>query len=333
MFKKNAKLSHNIGLVLSTVNETSLSEIQAVAMVAEELGFKSIYVNEGKSDALACAQSIASVTTKIIIGTNIANIHYRQPYLTAATSKVIAEISRGRFVLGLGISHKGLLKTLGLDMGSGRVKLGEHAKSVQEILKGQIESGLMKPSPSKYEIPIYLAGNTIESARMAGTYGNGIMPYLTPRDHLPVLINAGKIAALDDKRDPTEFRCTLSIPTFLSADSDEARSAARYNLAFFSQLPNYRRQWRRAGFGTAMTQLKNMWHKGGTRHNAVKLIPDDLLDQVCLFGSVVNCSSQIETFLDKGADEVVLAISPVNQKRGAATIQTLRAFHNHLKDC
>jgi alkanesulfonate monooxygenase SsuD/methylene tetrahydromethanopterin reductase-like flavin-dependent oxidoreductase (luciferase family) len=333
MIKKTKERIHNLGLVLSTINDTSIAEIQETAIVAETLGFKSIYVNEGKSDALACVQSIASVTTRITVGTNIANIHYRRPYLTAASSKVIAEISKGRFVLGLGISHQGLLETIGLDVGSGRVKLGEHAKLVNEALNGEIGSGLTRPNPSEYTIPIYLAGNTIESARIAGTYGNGIMPYLTPRDHLPVLIDAGKMATIDAKKDPTAFRCTLSIPTFLSPDLDEARSAAKYNLAFFSQLPNYRRQWRRAGFGTAMNELKSMWHNGGNRHTALKLIPNDLLDQVCLFGSISDCSNQIEAFFEKGADEVVLAISPVNQKRGAATTQTLRAFHNYHKDC
>jgi alkanesulfonate monooxygenase SsuD/methylene tetrahydromethanopterin reductase-like flavin-dependent oxidoreductase (luciferase family) len=333
MFSALSKNECNIGLVLSTVTETSVAEMQAVGILAEDLGFKSIYVNEGKSDALACVQSIASATKKITVGTNIANIHYRQPYLTAATSKVVSEISQGRFVLGLGISHAGLLKTLGLSMGDGRIKLGAHAKLVADVLNGESINGLLKPKPSEYKIPIYLAGNTVESARLAGKHGDGIMPYLTPRDHLPVLLDAGKMAAIDERKNPEKFQCVLSIPTFLSTDDDEARSAAKYNLAFFSQLPNYRRQWRRAGFGTAMTQLKNLWHKRGTRHEAMKIVPDELLDQVCLVGSVSNCLKQIKAFIDKGAGEVVLAISPVNGKRDTATAQVLRAFHKYLKDC
>jgi alkanesulfonate monooxygenase SsuD/methylene tetrahydromethanopterin reductase-like flavin-dependent oxidoreductase (luciferase family) len=82
-----------------------------------------------------------------------------------------------------------------------------------------------------------------------------------------------------------------------------------------------------------MTQLKNLWHKRGTRHEAMKIVPDELLDQVCLVGSVSNCLKQIKAFIDKGAGEVVLAISPVNGKRDTATAQVLRAFHKYLKDC
>ena len=59
--------------------------------------------------------------------------------------------------------------------------------------------------------------------------------------------------------------CVLSIPTFLSDDVEAARSAARYNLAFFGQLPNYRRQWRRAGFRAEMDRLRAHWTSGGGR--------------------------------------------------------------------
>jgi alkanesulfonate monooxygenase SsuD/methylene tetrahydromethanopterin reductase-like flavin-dependent oxidoreductase (luciferase family) len=65
----------------------------------------------------------------------------------------------------------------------------------------------------------------------------------------------------------------------------------------------------------------------------MKIVPEELIDQVCLVGSVPSCLKQIEAFIGKGAGEIVLAISPVNEKRDTATTQVLRAFHKHLKGC
>ena len=148
------KHSYSLGIVLSTVTDNSVSEIVAMAVLAEKLGYDSVYVNEGRMDALACVQAIAEKTNAIDLGTNIANIHYRHPFLTAATSKIIAEISGGRFSLGLGISHKGLLGKINISAENGRKKLEEHAAFVKLALQGDVGEGFIKPKRSSFNIPL-----------------------------------------------------------------------------------------------------------------------------------------------------------------------------------
>ena len=257
------KQSYSLGIVLSTVTDNSVSEIVAMAVLAEELGYSSVYVNEGRMDALACVQAIAEKTNTISLGTNIANIHYRHPFLTAATSKIIAEISHGRFSLGLGISHKGVLGKININAEDGRKKLEEHAAFIRLALEGNVGDGFIKPKQSSFNIPLYLAGNTRESAILAGKLGDGLMPYLTPQEHLPILIDYALNAFTGADEN---FNCVLSIPTFVSDDKTAALSAAKYNLAFFAQLPNYRRQWRRAGYKAAINQLKSIWTTSKDRH-------------------------------------------------------------------
>ena len=117
----------------------------------------------------------------------------------------------------------------------------------------------------------------------------------------------------------------LSIPTFLSDDSAAARSAARYNLAFFALLPNYRRQWRRAGYGAAMDAIRALGH-GASRAEVAQHIPDALVDEVCVFGTASECRAQLEAFRAAGADMPVLAVSPVNEDRLLATRKAMVAL-------
>lgn len=310
-----------LGIVLSTVTDGPPQEFVDIGQLAEQHGYESVFVNEGRGDAIACAEAIALGTRRVVTGTNIANIYFRHPFLAAATTRTVAELSAGRFILGLGMSHRALLRSLGIDMGDARETLRSYTSSVREGLRGEAGSGFLRQPAVAFPAPVYVAANTIESAAVAGACGDGIMPFLSPVSYLPRLIEA----AHDARRANEPFGCILSIPTFVSDDVAAARSAARYNLAFFSQLPNYRRQWRRAGFKTAMDAVQATW-ADGSRHDAAKQIPDELIDEVCVYGTPRRCTAQLQAFRDAGADVPLLAVSPVNEDRLVATRKAIVAL-------
>jgi len=316
---------HRLGVVLSTVTDAAMAEMRELGELAEAQGFEAVLINEGRGDALAIAQVIALATRRIRVGTNIANIYFRHPFLCAATARAIAESSGGRLLLGLGMSHRGLLASLGIDMGDAREKLRQYTAYVRRALRGEVGEGFLKPPPSRYPVPLYVAGNTVESAAVAGSEGDGIMPFLSPRSYIPTLLKAARAAVSTAGRDPAMFQCCLSMPTFVSEDEAAARSAARYNLAFFARLPNYRRQWRRAGYGAAMDAVKAAWETGERRTAALE-IPDDLVDEVCVFGTPERCREQLAAFRQAGVDLPVIAVSPVNEDRTTATRKALLAL-------
>lgn len=313
-----------LGVVLSTVTDASVAELVELGRLAEMLGYDAVLVNEGRGDALAMTQAIAHATSRITVGTNIANMHYRHPYLCAATARAIAEISGGRLLLGIGISHRQLLSTLGIDMGDGREALRRYVDYVQRALAGTVARGLLNTPPPPFPVPVYVAGNTVESAAIAGAVGDGLMPYLTPRNHLAVLLAAASDAARAAGR-TAAVPCCLSIPTFVSDDVQAARSAARYNLAFFAQLPNYRRQWRRAGLGAWLDELGDDL-RSAQRRDIAQRVPEALVDEVCVVGNAAQCRAQLAAFHTAGVDLPVLAVSPVNEDRAGATRRTLEAL-------
>jgi 5,10-methylenetetrahydromethanopterin reductase len=311
----NIKLK--LGIVLSTVTDSSLGEMIELGTMAEERGFHSVYVNEGRGDAIGCATAIGLNTKRIVVGTNIANIYFRHPFLTAQSARTASELTNGRFILGLGMSHRELLRGLGIEMGAARDCLANHVTTVLDTLAGKGDSGgPLRPQKSRHKIPVYVAGNTVESATIAGGISDGLMPYLTPHSHLPTLLKATD-NALTERARPAG--CIMSIPTFISDDEEAARSAARYNLAFFAQLPNYRRQWRRAGFKNVIDQIKNLYDEKANRRDVAAVVTDALIEDVCIFGPEEQCRDQIEQFRNAGAIEPVLAVSPVNEDRVTAT--------------
>ena len=318
-------LSPRLGVVLSTVTAGPPQDFVAIGRLAEAQGFAAVFVNEGRGDALACAQAIAAGTTTLTVGTNIANIYFRHAFLAAATCRTIAELSGGRLRVGFGMSHRGLLGSLGIDMGDARTALRDYVAYVQSALAGRAGSGFLQQPASTFPVPVYVAANTLESAAVAGEVGDGLMPFLSPRSYLPSLVAQARDSAARAGRKLDACSCVLSIPTFLSDDSAAARSAARYNLAFFALLPNYRRQWRRAGFGAAMDAIRDLG-KGATRAEVVRHIPHELVDEVCVFGTAQDCRRQLAAFHAAGADMPVIAVSPVNEDRLVATRKAIVAL-------
>ena len=312
----------SLGIVLSTVTDNSVRQLVETGIKAEQAGFDAVYINEGRGDALAAVLATALATEKIQVGTNIANIYFRHAYLAAHSARSIAELSNGRFIFGLGMSHRGMLRSLGIDMGDARQYLKEYTGQIKAALNGNLGSGFLQTTKADVIPPVFVAGNTVESAAVAGSVGDGLMPFLSPLNYLRTLV-----AAASEAKGGEKCPCIISVPTFVHDDIEQAQSAARYNLAFFALLPNYRKQWRRAGFKTAMDQIQAN-QKSKHRRELAEFMPLELVDEVCIYGSVKDCAKKIAAFRTAGAEQPVLAVSPVNEDRHTATLRAIELLAN-----
>src|SRR5918911_3322824 len=114
-----------------------VADIQEIAREAEAAGFEAIFTTEVNNDAMATAQLMGTATERIRVGTWIANVYLRHPYVCAQGAALIAEATGGRFVLGLGVSHQPINQALGIDMGRPAEELRRYVSQVQRWLRGE----------------------------------------------------------------------------------------------------------------------------------------------------------------------------------------------------
>jgi alkanesulfonate monooxygenase SsuD/methylene tetrahydromethanopterin reductase-like flavin-dependent oxidoreductase (luciferase family) len=74
-----------------------------------------------------------------------------------------------------------------------------------------------------------------------------------------------------------------------------------------------------------MEAVKAAW-ESGARRAAAQQIPDELVAEVCVYGSAARAREQLAAFRAAGADLPVLAVSPVNEERFSATRSALLAL-------
>src|SRR6202049_709617 len=100
-----------------------ISELVQLARETEDAGFSGVYIPEAVNDALMCSLAVANATKRIAVATWIANIYLRDPGLCAIAAEMVQEAAQGRFILGLGTSHRPALEARGIEMGHERDRL------------------------------------------------------------------------------------------------------------------------------------------------------------------------------------------------------------------
>src|SRR4029453_14114486 len=86
-----------------------------LAVLAEQRGFDSVFMVEGvlSNDAVTTVAGMAGRTSRIVIGTGIANVFLPPPVMLGGAAPAIDELAPGRLVLGLGPNNAEMVTRAG----------------------------------------------------------------------------------------------------------------------------------------------------------------------------------------------------------------------------
>jgi alkanesulfonate monooxygenase SsuD/methylene tetrahydromethanopterin reductase-like flavin-dependent oxidoreductase (luciferase family) len=277
---------------ISPVWGCSVSDLRALARESEAGGFEAIFSPEVPPyNGLSNAQVFAEATTKIKVGTWITNIYMRQAVMAAATAMTIQEVSGGRMVLGLGVSHKPVNDRYEIVMGDPVEKMRGYVKAVKSFMDGTAPALTLKREVPK--VPVYIAGLTKGAARLAGEVADGIMPYMSTPEYIKKLAGYVAEGAKAAGRDPSEIDITLGIPSVVSDDLELARKAGKRGLSGYLRFPFYQRLMTNNGFGGEIDKIK-----GGA--DPAEVFSDEMLDSVALVGPAERCRERLEAYRKAG---------------------------------
>src|SRR5271154_3171672 len=132
------------GFSISPISGIPYPEFTRLAVEIEDAGFAGVFIPEASNDALMCSYAVATVTKRIAIGTWIVNIYLRDPALCAAAAEMVQDASDGRFILGLGVSHRPAMEARGIEMGNARERLRHDTTVIRATLRGETSMFGMK---------------------------------------------------------------------------------------------------------------------------------------------------------------------------------------------
>jgi alkanesulfonate monooxygenase SsuD/methylene tetrahydromethanopterin reductase-like flavin-dependent oxidoreductase (luciferase family) len=304
-----------IAIALATFSGLSIPELQELAREAEAAGFEAVFSPEFMNDALADCQVMAHATSRIKVGTCIANIYLRHPALCAQAVVTIDAVSQGRFILGLGVSHRPIVEGMYHGkMEQPHVFLREYINTVRNILTGKGYPGAPTPlRAATYGVRLYLAAVALRTAELAGEVSDGVMLALCPKNRLLKVQTAIEKGAAKARRPFSAIEITTVLHACISEDLSAARAAAKQNLALYGSLPFYNKLFHDSGFVQEAAALARGDASGAT--NA-------LTDEVSLVGSPARCREQLAAFRATGVQLPIVMPVPVAGQSYAQAVRT-----------
>jgi alkanesulfonate monooxygenase SsuD/methylene tetrahydromethanopterin reductase-like flavin-dependent oxidoreductase (luciferase family) len=250
-----------------------------LARQAEAWGYESLWVTHGAGrDSFLVLSAYAHATRTIGLGIGVVPIYPRHPVALAQEVLTLAELSGGRFRLGIGVSHRpSMTDWLGIEMGNPISAMSEYVTVLRRALSGQVEhagaryrvqwkSALPRlPKPP----PLLLAGLSARMLELAGEIADGVVLWLCAPAYiqkiaLPAIARgrarAGK--SLDG------FEVVAAVPLALADDQKAATALFKEELVRYLMLPFYRTMLAASGFGEELAAFD--------RDRSARSVPDRL---------------------------------------------------------
>jgi alkanesulfonate monooxygenase SsuD/methylene tetrahydromethanopterin reductase-like flavin-dependent oxidoreductase (luciferase family) len=242
---------------------------------------------------------IAGRTSRIQIGTGIANVFLRHPVMLGIAAATIDEISGGRLVLGLGPNNEAMISRAGLAWRDPRQALRETTDTVRAVFAGTGVPGLRSPHPASRAIPIHWAAMALETCEAAGRHADGLMLYLCSKDRYRRAVERMRRGAVAADRPADDVTVSVLIPTFIHDDLATARQAGREFLVHYASMPHYAKTFAASAFATEMETVRKAV-ASQDRAAAMAALSDWLLDEVLLVGPAARCREHLAGLRDAG---------------------------------
>ncbi len=241
----------------------------------EAWGYPALWMPEAVGrDPFALIGHLAAHAKRLIFATGIANIYARDAMTMRAVQQSLAELTGGRLLLGLGVSHAPMVEGMrGHDYGKPIAAMSAYLDAMQKAI-------YLGPKPAS-EAPILLAALRPMMLALAKQKTQGAHPYNVTPEHTR---RAREILGPDAWLCPEQMLLLETTPSV-------AREIARKNLKTYLALPNYLNNLKWIGFSDAD------FAQGGS---------DRLVDALVAWGDEKALEKRIRQHHDAGADHVCI---------------------------
>jgi len=300
----------------------SLAEHKNVLQQAEDLGYTDAWSAEvNANDAFTPLAAFATWTKTTRLGCAIANIYTRTPTLLAQTASAIEELAPGRFCLGIGTSSPAIVENWnGVSLERPLKRMRQTISFLRQAFAGEkiaasigpynIRSFRLARVPTSPP-PIYVGALRERMIRVGAAEGDGVITnYVSPEDARKVAAVANDAAKAAGKPAP-DIACRIFV--IASEDRQAAQMVGRYAISAYLTTPFYYAFHEWLGRGEVLAPMMQAW-QAGDRPRALGLVPENVVDDIFVFGSAEECREKIRAYCENGITTPIINIIPTSRE-------------------
>ncbi|WP_405140605.1 LLM class F420-dependent oxidoreductase [Sphaerisporangium sp. NBC_01403] len=329
------KLGLNVGYWQRNADDAT-----EVVQTAERLGYDSVWTAEAYgSDAFTPLAWYGARTSRIKLGTSVAQISARAPVTTAMTAMTLDHLTGGRLLLGIGASGPQVVEGwYGRPFPRPLARTREYVDIMRKVWRreepvtsdgphyplpypGGAELG--KPlklitHPLRPEIPIYLGAEGPKNVALATEITDGWLPLFV----FPEKIESMYSEALAGAR--PGFDIAAMVLVVITDDIQAALNGVKMMLTLYiggmgAKSRNFHADIvGRMGFADAAQKIQELY-LAGRRDEAFEAIPDELADGISLVGPAGRIRERLELWRDSPVTNL-LVMGP----RDEPTLRSIR---------
>jgi probable F420-dependent oxidoreductase len=328
---------------LGVVVGGDVRDLGRLASDVERAGFESVWVAETARSAFVQAAVAAAGTERILVGTDIALAFPRSPTITAMAARDLAELSGGRFVLGLGTQVKRVNEQrFGIPFEHPAPKVAEAVQAIRAVLatfdgqsidhRGRFYQITMPPfpgaGPAPGGVPIYLAAVNALMAETAGRVADGVLGHpMTSPEWIREVVRPALLAGAEAAgRDPSKVNLSTGVILQAAGDREAARREAALQVAFYATTRTYRPVLALHGLEDRLEPLRRAFVRRDFAEMTKLAMP--MVDALAVAGTPEECRERLTAF-EGLADRVILGgawVGPSEQRIAENHRLILEAF-------
>ena len=234
-------------------------DVLDLVLLAEERGYETVWVPEGGGlDSLTQLSAFATATSRIRLGTGVLPVFSRTATLVAMSAAGLDIISNHRFILGLGVGHRGAVEAYhGIPFRRPITRLRETVEVVRRLLNGErleYEGQIFNVRdaslglPQGLQVPIYIAALGSRVVELAGEVADGVLlNWAAPAYLEQTLAHLQQGAArAGRRREDVDAACYIRVA--VTEEPEAARGPLRQQILRYLGMEYYRNYFEQTGF-------------------------------------------------------------------------------------
>lgn len=281
-----------------------------------ELGYSDVWSAEvDGADGFTPLALAAAWEPSLNLGVAITPAYTHGPALLAQSLAAMADAAPGRFACGLGASSEVIVaKWNGLAFENQYRRVRDTLRFLRLALRGEkvtedfdtfsVQGFRLGLVPEQLP-PIYLAALRPGMLHLAGREADGaILNWLSAEDVATSVAEVHQAAG----GEPREIVARIFV--VVCEDADMARTLGRRMITSYLTVHAYAEFHRWLGRGPALQPMWDAW-AAGDRKGALAAIPDEVVDQLVVHGTVDQCRAHVQRYVDHGVTIPAPMIIPI----------------------
>jgi probable F420-dependent oxidoreductase len=303
-----------------------------IAQRARDWGYRAVWGSEVDGpDAFTLLGALAA-TTDLDLGVGVVPVQTRTVFTLGMTAVSLAQLSGGRFALGIGASSEVLVSRFGgqpFDRPLQHVR--EAALALRPILRGGRSSfegryvrvgGYKPPTPPPAPVPLFFGSLNPRSLRLAGELADGLCVNQIAPHHVPAMLGEVRAGAQGAGRQLGDFPVMARLFCAVTDDAPAARAAVARMFSVYVATSVYNRFYRWMGYAEEAEAIARA-AAASDRDAMAAAFTDRMARDLFVIGDAGAVVARLHDYLDAGITVPVVAPLAPGADAAAATLREI----------